>query len=83
MTFLCNCLVKLAKNGGDESDISVEADSQGLSTPSSSAYVELLEHTKLDIFFMATLCHHAIAQFFHPNVYSILILKKILRSYCQ
>lgn len=34
MAFLCNCLVKLAQNGGDESDISVETDSQGLSTPS-------------------------------------------------
>lgn len=34
MAFLCNCLVKLAQNGGDESNISVETDSQGLSTPS-------------------------------------------------
>lgn len=30
MVFLCNCLVKLAKNGSDDSDISVETDSQGL-----------------------------------------------------
>ena len=30
MAFLCNCLVKLAKNESDESDISVETDSQGL-----------------------------------------------------
>lgn len=34
MAFLCNCLVKLAKDGSDESDISVETDSQGSSTPS-------------------------------------------------
>ena len=34
MGFLCNCLVKLAKNGSDESDISVETDSQGLLPPS-------------------------------------------------
>jgi len=30
MAFLCNCLVKLAKNGSDDSDISVETDNQGL-----------------------------------------------------
>jgi len=28
MAFLCNCLVKLAKNGSDHSDISVETDNQ-------------------------------------------------------
>lgn len=31
MTFLCNCLVKLAQSGSDESNMSVETDSQGLS----------------------------------------------------
>ena len=32
MTFLCNGLVKLAQSGNDESNMSVETDSQGLST---------------------------------------------------
>ena len=32
MTFLCNCLVKLAQSGNDESNMSVGTDSQGLST---------------------------------------------------
>lgn len=54
MVFLCNCLVKLAKNGSDESDISVETDSQGLLS-ASSAYVELSEHTKLSIYFSCSI----------------------------
>ena len=42
MGFLCNCLVKLAKNGSDESDISVETDSQGLLPPSGLELYPLL-----------------------------------------
>ena len=30
MVYLCQCLVKFAQKGGDESDLSLEADSQGL-----------------------------------------------------
>lgn len=54
MVFLCNCLVKLARNGSDESDISVETDSQGLLS-ASSAYVELSEHIKLSIYFSCSI----------------------------